>query len=893
MRQDRLGRSFIALFLLSAILFGNFSAFAQRRTPSAPSNAQVAGRPKSKGCDGGYKGTVSYTKTVTTSANGRYGSTRTMRRVYQTQIQIADDGRPQGSATVATDGGVNGSFNLSGRAQASETETLQQLDVSEKDEYCQMSMKGRGPAQRVHCESRTDDQMQASGTIENGTVFVGLRGRTMVLSIGNLPRLSGTVSRSSSSSCSGTCTPTKPLGSSSSVETNRQGERSAATDEGVIQFNPESFNRLSGSWTRTSSDGATVETFQWHLSRCAPALEIADVRFEHKRVPNPDKWVGIDPLTGTVDGNTVKIKAKVFNNGGDTAYANVKFFETKSNEQLPDAAVSVSVKPGEARDVEYEWDTSGFAWDENMRNQSDREIRAELEGGNTEKSKIKILPKPVIMVHGLWSNAGAWAEYPTFLNEAHSFAWRGFAVGADPAHGKMETGNEPGNYRPTNTIYQNARELEKQIKFTRESLNAWHVDIVAHSMGGLISRQYINSFMQYEWDMRPTATHLVMLGTPNQGSPCADIVNYLFEENGHHDMEAMRELKPIIVRAFNARVTDRKKVLFSVMAGTPLPFTCNEKVRGDLVVPLQSALYTVPDRGYTASDHLEMTGKKDFLGFVLPRLAVGPKRAQRERYMYENFSARSGDLYQKEERSGFNQLFRKASYRPAQPIEKEADESLKNLTTRRRVELAANQTQEIEIVVNDGDYAGVVLVATPAVSATLTDAGGTIVGKSGGGMGAVRQLFRTIAVDKKVTRGVWKLKLENLSGQPATLFAAGFAGRNPTSDFSLEAGAPDAAGTVHLTAKLTEHRSPVLGAKIQGKVSGQTPDVVFYDDGKHGDGEASDGVYGVSIEKLPKGEYFVEAKAEANNRTRIAVATVTVGTTSAPTGTPAKTRRGR
>jgi pimeloyl-ACP methyl ester carboxylesterase len=893
MRRNPFKPSLIALLLSTAILSGSFSTFAQRRPPSAPSTAQVAGRPKSRECDGGYKGTVSYTKTVATSSSGKFGSNRTMRRVYQAQIQIRDDGRTQGSATVSADGGVNGSFNFNGRVEASETETLQQLDVSEKDEYCNVTIKGRGTAQRVRCESRTDDRMQASGASESVNVFLGLRGRTMILSIGNLPRLSGTVSRQSSTSCTGTCTPTKPLGSSSSVETNRQGERTAATDEGVIQFNPESFNRLSGSWTRTSSDGATNETFQWHLSRCAPALEIADIRFEHKRVPNPDKWVGIDPLAGTIDGNTVKIKARVFNHGGDTAYANVKFFETKSNEQLPDAAVSVAIKPGEARDVEYEWDTSGFAWDENMRNQSEREIRAELEGGTTEKAKVKILPKPVIMVHGLWSNAGAWAEYPAFLSEAHSFAWRGFAVGADPAHGKMETGNEPGNHRPTNTIYQNARELEKQIKFTRESMNAWHVDIVAHSMGGLISRQYINSFMQYEWDMRPSVTHLVMLGTPNQGSPCADIVNYLFEENGHNDMQAMRELKPIIVRAFNARVTDRKKVLFSVMAGTPLPFTCNEKVRGDLVVPLQSALYTVPDRGYTASDHLEMTGKKDFLGFVLPRLAVGPKKAQRERYMYENFSARNRDLHQTEDRYGFKNVFRKASYKPSAPVEKEADESLKNLTTRQRVELASNQAQEIEIAVNDGDFAGVVLVATPSVSATLLDAGGAVAGKSNGGTEAVKKLFRTIAVDKKVTRGTWKLKLENLSSQPSTVFVAGFAGGNPASDFIVEAGDPSAAGTVQVTAKLTERRSPVVGAKIKGRVSGQTQDIVFYDDGKHGDGEASDGVYGASIEKLPRGEYFIEAKAEANNQTRIAVASITVGTTSAPSRTPSKTRRGQ
>ena len=517
---------------------------------------------------------------------------------------------------------------------------------------------------------------------------------------------------------------------------------------------------------------------------------------------------------------------------------------------------------------------------------------ATLEGGNTETAKIKILPKPVVMVHGLWSNAGAWAEYPLFLREAHSFAWQGFAVGADPQHGKMETGQEPGNYRPTNTVYQNARELEKQIEYTRQSLNAWHIDIVAHSMGGLISRQYINSFMPTEFDRRPAVTHLVMLGTPNQGSPCADIVNYLFEENGHNNMEAMRELKPIIVRAFNARITDRKKVLFSIMAGTPLPFTCNEKVRGDLVVPIQSALYTIPDRAFTKNDHLSMTGREDFQSFVLPRLAVGPKKAQTERYMYENFSAQTDDVFEKQDRSGFNKYFQKASYKRTKNA-KETGDSLKNLTTKAKVELAANQTKEIEIAVNDADYAGVVLVATPAITATLIDASGAVVGKSGGGPEAVKQLFRTIAVDKKVSRGVWKLKLENLANQPTTVFAAGFAGSNSNSEFTVEAGTPNAAGTVSLTAKFIENNAPVLNAKITAKVAGQTNEITFYDDGKHNDGASGDGIYGASIGKISKGEYFVEAKAEANNQIKIAVVPITVGASSAPAKTAVKPRRGK
>lgn len=872
-------QTFISLFLLTAILFGNLSAFGQNKSISV---SKTTNQNSEKSCKSGYQGTVRYTKTVTTSSSGRYGSNRTMKRVYSTTISIRDTGTQQGSVTASPDGGLNGSFNFYGRAEANETENINQLDVSEKDEYCKMSLKGAGPAQRVHCESKFNRQSQAAGTVENANVYVGLRGRTMVLSIGNLPKLSGSVSQETSSSCTGTCSPQKPVGSSSSVEINNAGEKAARTDDGVIQFNPESFNRLSGSWMR--SDASTVETFEWNLSRCAPALEIADIRFEHKRVPNPDKWVGVDPLAGTTDGNIVKVKAKVFNNGGDTAYANVKFSEIKSKEALPDGEVSVAVKPGEYRDVEYEWDTSGYAWDENRKNQSEREIKAELEGGNTETAKIKILPKPVIMVHGLWSNAAAWAEYPVYLREAHSFAWKGYAVGADPEHGKMSTGDHPGNYKPTNTIYQNAQELAKQIKFAREQNNAWHVDVVAHSMGGLISRQYINTFMQPVFDGKPEVTHLVMLGTPNMGSPCADTVNEQFEEYGANEMHAMRELKPIIVRAFNTRVTDRKGVKFSVLIGViPVPRTClAENVFGDGVVPIESAKYNLTDYEYVPRNHIALTGIEDFKGFVMPRIAIGPKKARAEKLTAriennsdDNFAANENT--QSEDKYGFNKYFQKTSFKRETP-ETSDENNLAKVTAKEKIVLAAKQTKEIEI---PNGSQGILLIANTGVVATLTDANGTILGKSEGGLDAMRNLFRTIITDKK-TSGNLKLKLENFAAEETVVFVTGFSPNAANAGFTVEARKPNASGNIPLTAKWIENNSPVLNAKITGKVVGNDSEVTFFDDGKHGDGAAGDGVYGASVEKLAKGEYFFESKAETNNQTKLAVTSITIGTEKLP-----------
>lgn len=869
-------QKFIGLLLLTAVLFGNQSAFAQVKKISATTKSQ-----EKTECKSGYQGTVNYTKITTTTSSGKFGSTRTMRREYQAQIVVRDNGSPQGTTASASANGITGSINLNGRATASESETLDQIDVSEKDEYCNVTIKGRGTAQRVRCQSKTNDQMRATGSIDNTNIFIGLRGNTMVLSLNNLPKLSGTVNRQSSTTCSGTCTPSKDLNSSSSVETHNKGERSATTDEGVIPFNTTNFNRLSGSWTRTGTNGNSVETFQWNLSRCAKPLEIGDIRFEHKRVPNPDKWFPFDPTSGTIDGNIVKIKAKVYNNGGETAYANVRFSETNLGEQLPDGAISVAVKPGEARDIEYEWDTSGFAWNENQKKAAEREIKAELEGGNSETAKIKIKPKPVVMVHGLWANEQGWANYPIYLKNAHSYDWEGFAVGADPKNGKMNTGDSVGNWRPTNTIFQNSQELAKQIKYVRESRNAWHIDIVAHSMGGLISRHYINTFMQPVFDGKPEATHLVMLGTPNQGSPCANTVDGLFGMFGVTEMMAIKELRPTSVSKFNQINTNRKGVKFSILAGYTVRTTCHEWGLGDGVVQLPSALYNISDRDYSRNIHTELTGKDDFEKFVLPRLAVDPKKAKTERLtaLRETIENKNQALPNGEEindRYGFNQYFRNASYKKQTNRIEDDEPELNNFISRQKITLADKQTKEIEIPAEAGKLAGVLIVAAPSVSAVLTDSANVVIGKNEGGLEAMKNPFRTIFVEKSVN-GKLKLKLENFDSKENVVFVAAFTVIDGGSDFRIEAGAVKTDGNISLRAKWTENNLTLKGATIIGRINGQVNEISFYDDGKHDDGAANDGVYGAIVGKLPKGEHFIEATAEANNQKRISVTPITIG----------------
>jgi pimeloyl-ACP methyl ester carboxylesterase len=368
-------------------------------------------------------------------------------------------------------------------------------------------------------------------------------------------------------------------------------------------------------------------TIVWNLTRkvgeCDEPLQINDLRLAHHVFPNKTEWE--DVTDKTVDGNEVRITATVVNEAKKAKSGTVVFKETKSGEKIGEKAVSVPAE-SEAQ-VEFLWDTNGYAWTDAGKPESNREIEASI-AGDSETEEIKVYPKPVILVHGLWSNGMAWGEYRNYLEEAHSYAWKAYAVGADPKVAQMNTGKSAGNMEPTFSIERNAQELGKQILHTQKTENAWRVDIVAHSMGGLISRYYIHHSMTNTPDSKPTIKHLVMLGTPNMGSRCADLMYPSYKALGF-EVEALRQLQPSVVAEFNKEVTNRKDVRFSITYTDKIPMTCDLKVAGDGVVTRASAIWQIADVSHSDSlEHTALTGKEDFMRFVRPRLALGPKMAK-------------------------------------------------------------------------------------------------------------------------------------------------------------------------------------------------------------------------------------------------------------------------
>lgn len=338
------------------------------------------------------------------------------------------------------------------------------------------------------------------------------------------------------------------------------------------------------------------------------ALCVDDLQFEHGDVPSY-AWKKIGE-GGTYDGNRIRITAKVRNATKQAITAPVALRDMTHKKALSVEGLpqTITVAPGETKEVRVEWDSVGFAWEDGPAKATLEHDLAFLTPYGSAQKLLRIKPKPVILVHGWRSDASTWEPYPGFL-KAHSDRWLSHAVSG------MNT--DPEGPR---SIFENAEALARETKAIRESEDADHVDIVAHSMGGLISRAYIDRTVGTSRDGKPWVSHLVMLGTPNMGSPCANAIYLLW--SGRPTLELTPEY---VQRTFNPAVRNRKGVPFSLLAGVALPRTCQEDTMGDGVVALPSAVWEIGDVGTRLLAHTSMTGSQDaYESFVHPRIAVGP-----------------------------------------------------------------------------------------------------------------------------------------------------------------------------------------------------------------------------------------------------------------------------
>ena len=254
-------------------------------------------------------------------------------------------------------------------------------------------------------ESISKTETTATGKEEaNVTVGVNSDG-TYTVSVG-VPQIKGKTTGSQSSSLQRAMHAEGRQKSDDAADRNFV-DGNSLTSDGTHKINPDDPNRLSGSYSKTWQN--VTETISWNLQKCGGELQLIALDFEDMKFPNWNDWQEIVEQTGTIDGNLVKIKAKILNASGETKFADVKFKETYKGDKwdgsrpdglLENGEVSVRLDAGEEKEVEMVWDSSGYAWFDDGRPRMLQRIKAELEENgkkiDEQTKNLKVAPKPVV-----------------------------------------------------------------------------------------------------------------------------------------------------------------------------------------------------------------------------------------------------------------------------------------------------------------------------------------------------------------------------------------------------------------------------------------------------------------------------------------------------------------
>ncbi len=128
------------------------------------------------------------------------------------------------------------------------------------------------------------------------------------------------------------------------------------------------------------------------------------------------------------------------------------------------------------------------------------------------RADSKLETKTVVLVHGLFSNGGTWEQSACNFRAELAVAGDGFYV---PPPVSLVSGGTLGWLSPAGGVNPQTHRLGDYLQ-TLDEQGIRSVHVVGHSMGGLVTRQYIRSHPG-------KVKNLVMLGTPNHGSELATV----------------------------------------------------------------------------------------------------------------------------------------------------------------------------------------------------------------------------------------------------------------------------------------------------------------------------------------------------------------------------------
>ncbi len=263
----------------------------------------------------------------------------------------------------------------------------------------------------------------------------------------------------------------------------------------------------------------------------------------------------------------------------------------------------------------------GWYWNSDHVAQPTRLVQAMDSAQNIvgTSAQIAVDPRPVVLVHGFISSWETWKSYLGDQGYLASLGIPAFAIGDGQVPGQLNTGSLTDPAGRTNTIQQNAEILGQYIAGVKQKTGAEMVDLVVHSMGGMISRYYIDRVMQGR-----DVAQLIMLGSPMGGSDCSVLPAAL----GFYLPASLEIRSSYMTGIFNRQITHRRGVPFYDLAGTEIleayQSPCAD-VPNDTVVSLGSINAISLTSSQFKTIHSELTVSRPvFDDFVRPLLQNPP-----------------------------------------------------------------------------------------------------------------------------------------------------------------------------------------------------------------------------------------------------------------------------
>ena len=591
-----------------------------------------------------------------------------------------------------------------------------------------------------------------------------------------------------------------------------------------------------------------------------------------------DRYGVINPNSTTVEGNQLTVQVQIQNTG--TIPVSGRIMLVNSSGRMVSDYRELTVPFGDAT-ISFPFSSDGLV--QAGQSRTDFTVFARFEFISVplrlkESSGLgfAIEPRPVILVHGWGDTIGTWDDYTK--NLLPSIGLRGFPVN------EMRTGggDSDGFGWTTKTIDENADLMRQYIDSIIGSpssgkIRAEQVDIVAHSMGGLISRRYISKYML---SGLVRVRQLIMIATPNRGSATAELgVRALLKSpdlikiiGGGWRFPATIELTQSSLQSFNRSNSIKNGAKFYVIAGycgvpTSIPSIdtpCNpiEPWPSDMVVSMDSALgldyldgkwieFGSLDQNRSRNPLEQQTfhsnmvhnntmgGAIVFYGYVKP-LLQGIQPSSTAEVARDNINASSSVAAT----TGLQ-------YTSVQTG---------TVYSSQRLEFSIKSEGSDRLVLSVFGVAKQITVSLRAPDGRLIDPNTDDSNVQYMQMSADVMPLTTYAISNPIA-GTWTVIVAATDQTPVTGTIVVVMG-SLNSDLRFTIPEPTMNARVntplYVIAKLENGSTPVINANVQAELrlpGGIVAPVTLRDDGQHGDGASGDGVYGYTVNPQISGVY--------------------------------------